>query len=692
MKKNKVLHRALHALDEQHAQSSFKIEANSVNDKGAGLVMFGRAGLVITDDSEMWSGAKYDIPSLDITGYGGKLTADHSRSIQSIIGKVIGTRKLKSRVVIDGIQFAIEENALALYAYNMLKAGYLTDFSIETVGPWPEDDGVYRNASLVGLSAVVVGNNKSAKINEIAINSVAEAKQMGLDASIVETNFVCYDNTEEDTQTQNNKNNEENMKYILIKNSRGFALQVTYQDEAKAWVTVTVPAGQSVQVLAEQSAAVEKQINEATEPKVETEAKDTADNAALMAELKKVQENQEKIEKQLFDNGAQEPGFNKDKGSKGGSNANNELKSLDADARHQLQITNAWNFLKNGNQEAGNILRSINEINLEALKEAGKVKNSITIADFGSFVISPELLTEIEGHRSNFQPLLSRLNFRETMSQQMAWLKRNGDINMTEVEFCDDDADGNLKPISEYSADINQSNLMELAAVTPICNAATRFLAVDLLSDAAEGFRTDFDRKKAQLFIARLQQAVNSSGNTTVLNTVSGDALNPLFSIIDTAGEVAENVDSGVWIFSTATYYQLLKFRISAGAGTDSGLDLFTTGENGQFVGSPYIVVPNELMPKLNSATTRTFTVGGVSVTINQGMFFVDLATFTGRTSGGLQYDLSTEASYEVTTGETTVVKSAFQRNELLLRGSFFRGGAVRDEDKVAGVGAPGVS
>jgi len=90
----------------------------------------------------------------------------------------------------------------------------------------------------------------------------------------------------------------------------------------------------------------------------------------------------------------------------------------------------------------------------------------------------------------------------------------------------------------------------------------------------------------------------------------------------------------------------------------------------------------------LNTAQTKTFVVNGESVTINHAIFYADLSNFTGRVSGGLTYDIATQASYEVG-GE---VKSAFQRNEIVLRGSFFRGGAFKDETQVAGLRANGVS
>ena len=67
---------------------------------------------------------------------------------------------------------------------------------------------------------------------------------------------------------------------------------------------------------------------------------------------------------------------------------------------------------------------------------------------------------------------------------------------------------------------------------------------------------------------------------------------------------------------------------------------------------------------------------------ITHAVFYADLNEFTGYTSGGLQYDISTDASYEV----GGVTKSAYQRNEMVLRGSFFRGGAIKDVSRVSGI------
>jgi hypothetical protein len=92
------------------------------------------------------------------------------------------------------------------------------------------------------------------------------------------------------------------------------------------------------------------------------------------------------------------------------------------------------------------------------------------------------------------------------------------------------------------------------------------------------------------------------------------------------------------------------------------------------------------LLPTIEEGEKVAFTVDGEEVEIKHAVFYADLSQFTGRTSGGLQYDISADASYEV----NGTVRSAYQRNELVLRGSFFRGGAVKDTSRVAGILAKG--
>lgn len=625
------------------SKHSFSVDKNALVDDGEGKIVF-TDGLTITDTTEQRNGTSYDIESMDISEYAGQLTANHSDRIEDIIGKVEGVRKVANKVVVGAIKFAVKENALAQYAYDLIKGGFLTDFSIETFGPYPDSEGVYYNSKLIGLSAVVVGNNRSAAINSIAKNSIKESKKHGLDTSIVENTLLCYD---ENKQPQTIK--EDQTMSDMVKN-----------EAAPKEAAETVKAKESAPTFTKED--IVSAINSAITP--------------LKEEIAAVKE-------EAFNSAAKEPSF--EKAQKATNSIVSSLSSMGYKERHGKQINYAWSLLKNHSQEAGSKLKSINQYHLEKLQEAGVVSNSITIEDMGNFVISPELLSEIEGHRSDYTPFLNLLDYRETLSLQMAWLTRAGDIDMQEVELCDDGADGNLKPISEYGATINTSNLHELAAVTPVCNAATRFLAADLLGDVAAGYRNDYDRKKAQLAIVRLQQAINATGNTYAYDKTTD--VDSLKSWVTTMTAVAEEVMNGVFVFNMRSYGELLRGMIGAGVnGPMAGV--FTTGDQPMILGRPYVVVPNDLMPDLNSGVTRTFTVEGSPVTITNGMFYFDPSTFSGRVSGGLQYDLSTEAAYE----DGGQVKSAYQRNELVLRGSFFRGGAIRDNDKVSGMAAAAIS
>lgn len=663
-------------MDKKINKLAVRITKNAFTDDGEGTLRFPN-GLTITDDTQQWNGTKYDIESMDISQYPGQLTADHIDSLQNVLGNVFGLRKRVNKVTIDGIKFAINENPLALYTYNMIKAGFIKAFSIETMGPWPDTNNVYKDSVLVGLSVVVMGNNKSAMINNIAYNSIKDAEKLGLDTTQLQ-NALKYPLDKD----KNISHTEKDMKFKTVKNSKDFEITLKYKNAEGQETSVKLAPGQSVDVPAEENANIEEQVTNAVAPKVD-EPKPTEPATPDVAEIVKqamqpLTDQIKDLEQKVFDNGAKEPEFKKAEEAK----AKGELDAMDYQEIHGKQINAAWDYLKGGNAEAAKKLNELNAYNLGKLKEKKIVANSVTLADMGNFVISPELLTDIEGRRSDFSSLLSRFTFRETLSLQMAWLTRNGDVNMQEVDMCDVD-DGNLKPLSEHTATIHTSNLQELAAVTPVCNAATRFLAVDLLGDVAAGYRTDFDRKRAQLVIVRLQQAVNETGNTKTYATTSD--VNALKSYI---ALLTEDIMNGVLIFNQKTYAELLSREVGAGI-NDGGIRLFSTGDTGpMLLGIPYIVVPNELMPTLNTAETKSFTVEGSAVTINQAIFYADPSTWSGRTSGGLNYDLSTEAAYE--DGDT--VKSAFQRNELVLRGSFFRGGAIRDVNKVVGLGSRGVS
>jgi hypothetical protein len=690
------------------------VEKNAFVDSGNGLITFPR-GQIITDNTQQRNGTKYDIETMDLSEYGGQVTADHVDMIQCVIGKVTGLAKGVSAVTIDGIQFAVKENALALLAYNLMVGGYPLDLSIETYGPWPDDsDETYYKAKLIGLSVVVVGNNKSASMNhadvrQLVHNSLAQAKQDGLDTSDAERVFEDPEelkkaenvakSKEEAVQTE--QPNKEQIMFKTIKNSRDFPVTVNYKNAAGDSMKVELAAGASVDVSEDQAAALETQINSAQAPQAETltkedlkgflgEVKELVDNA-----VKPIADKVEAIEQNGFDAAAKVPEFKKDANGKqanGIADEDKEMAAMGWQERGVKQIQSAWNMLKGHDAEASLALRKLNAYNLKMLKEKGVVTNSLSLGDLGNFVISPELLSEIQGIRTNYAPLVNATTWKETLSTQMAWLSRSGDIDMQPVAFLDDNTsgaypDGNLKPISTYETNLRTADLEELAAVTPVMNSATRFLAADILSDVAAGYRNDYDRKRAQLIIARLQQAVTENGNSVAYNVPTNVA--GIEDFLDVWTKIGEKTPNGTYVLGTSSFSEVMKRALSAGPnGPLAGI--FTTGkDNVQLLfNRPYIVVSDDLLPALNTTATKSFTVDGSAVSITNGVFYLDLANFTGRTSGGLSYDLSMEAAYE----DGGVVKSSFQRNELVLRGSFFRGGAVLDEAQVAALSNVGVS
>lgn len=597
--------------------------------------------------------------------------------IETVIGKLVGVAKKGKRVIAEGIQY-FTDNPLGLLAYNGTVQGFLTDFSIGTLGPEP-DEGIFKNHKLFETSQVAMGNNKNAKLNELVVNSIQQAKDNGIDTTEIEKVYV------------NQLNKEEDMKYITLKNTRDFAVTLRYKNASDEDVEVVVEPGKTVDVSEEQKDEVTSQINSAKAPEVKPDIEAIV-NAAIGTKLKSLEDELASY-KSAFDKDAKEPEFTLTTSSRTISkSATSALSALDYRELHQQQIEMARRMLVNNSTEAASKLETINSFNLDRLKEKGLVRNAVTIGDMGNFVMSPELLSEIQGCRTSYAPVVDNTEWRETLSTQMAWLERSGDIDMQEVAFCEDTdgsigANDNLKPLSEYGATPRTSNLSEVAAVTPVCNAATRFLAVDILADVAAGYRNDYDRKRAQLFVARLEQAVDANGNSVAYD--SGTPQDALISYLNTFGEISTCTPTGTYVLSDKSLIELRKQLILAG-GSDVYNSVFFRGENGvpTIDGKPYIVVPSDLLPTLGTSETKSFGVDGETVTINHAVFYLDLSNFTGRISGGLQYDLATQASYE----DNGTVKSAFQRNEVVLRGSFFRGGAIKDRANVAGMLAPATS
>lgn len=684
--------------------NTVEVIRNSFHDDGDGIVSFPN-GLTISDDQPQRNGTRYDINSLDISKYGGQLTADHEDKLKNIIGRVEGISKDGGRLKVNKIVYAVKQNPYARLAYDLLVNGFSRSFSTETIGPMPSADGTNYNHELVGLSQVVTPNNYSANVNQltqVVRNSLEEAQKDGLDVDGIEEQFMNHISEEnmptdeaKTVEVDNEAKVNENPQAEVVEESTNEVesekVENKFENEVDNAVDTTQETEAMVEALTELvRAIVDDEINPEATDEDETSGVEevVADDILNSADEDKKELNEmDKTEvknavldalKELQGDEASEPVFQKNEVA---NKQTNSLSNLDWKQRYGKQVNAAYDAFRNGNIAAREELAKINEYNFNALKESGKVSNAMTIESMGNFVLPPEMYEEIQGRRTDYTALINATEWRETDRLEFAWLKRKGDIDMKNVAMCDDGADGNLKPISEYEAEPVTSKLEEMAAVTVVCNAATRFLAADLLGDVAAGYRNDYDRKRAQLIIARMEQAVKETGLEVELNDDSDTS--KMVAWLRATSEISDATVNGTFIFNNKTFAKLKEYALTAGVNGPLS-SIFTDGEIPQIFGIPYIVVPNDLMPTIESDDEIKFQVDGKDVEITHSVFYADLSEFTGRTSGGLQYNVSTEASYEVG-GQT---RSAYQRNEMVLRGSFFRGGAIKDTSRVAGVTA----
>lgn len=714
----------------QNVKNTVEVTRNSFEDEGEGIVSFPN-GLTISDNQMQRNGTTYDIDTLDISKYGGQLTADHKDELRNIIGRVEGVRKDNGRVTVNRIVYAVKQNPYARLAYDLLVGGFSKAFSTETIGMVNTADGILRNHELVGLSQVVTPNNYAAVINTVR-NALQVAKNDGLNVDGIEDEILNGNLTEEPKMDDELKKEEVEEvvevaeeaperpeEAVVINEAVAEEAAEEVEAEAEEVVEEAEPEAEKAEEVEEAEEVTENEVKEVVENEISDEqvqalfekidaltelvkgkeeevpeepkepaaegvaevVVDEFHNEAEQEETVKENEmNADEIKnavadvlKNYFAEQAAAPEFKK---------AENSIADLDWKERYNKQVNAAFEALSLGNIDARKTLNEINEINLNALKEAGIAKNTMTIASMGNFVIPPEMYREMVGRRTDYSAILDATTWRETDSLEFAWLRRNGDIDMKNVAMCTSETapDGNLKPISEYTATPVTSKLEELAAVTVICNAATRFFAVDLLADVAAGYRNDYDRKRAQLVIARLEQAVDETGYDVVYApTTDTEAM---VKWLEAIAEISDTTTNGKLIFNNKTFAILKAHALEAGVQGPLS-HIFTDGEQPMIFGTPYIIVPNDLMPSIEGqAEVIKHKVYGEDVEINHPVFYADLGEFIGYTSGGLQYDVSADASYEV----AGVVKSAYQRNELVLRGSFFRGGAIKDIKRVSGI------
>jgi hypothetical protein len=707
--------------------------SNSFVDKGDGLVEFPN-GLTITDGSIMRSGTRYDIGSLNVQDYPGQLTADHFDSLGTLIGKVNGVRKEGDRVVVNSIDYAVKQNPYARLAYDLLVGGYSNSFSIETMGPYPDEgDRTYRNHELVGLSQVVVPNNYNAKtnqFNEIVHNSLERSQQDGLDITGVEEKIFSSielkssETVKEESMTKTETNTSEVEKPAEAEVVTPTQVEEAAKEETKV-DTVVKPEAPEAPAPAETTEKTEEKTEVKTtevkseapkeevkteevkteEVKTETEVEKTETKPAEKVEEEKVENKTNKTEEKLEMTAEQiaeivanaiKPLADELKTTKELAQNALDTQAKEPEFKEEVVVTNSYAdmseeelFAKQLNAavavermnsvEGAKVLHDINERNLQALKDAKIVNAAMTLVDLGNFVIGPELYNQVTTARTDYTAILNATTWKETQSIEFGWLTRGSDIDMTNVAIgITGDNGSRLKPVSSPTYGANSEKLEELAAVTPISINVIKFAAADILADVAEGYRNDYDRKRAQLVVIRLQQAVNATGNKWTFDISDG-----LLGWAQVVALISDVTTVGTLVFNSKTLAALKGQAIAS-----NNAAVLTELGAGSILGTPFVLVPNDLLPTINTAETRTFKVNGVNVTIDQSVFYGNLSTFTGRSSGGLKYDVDGSASYEI----SGTVFSAYQRNEVVLRGSFFRGGVVKDTSQIASIRAVAVS
>lgn len=508
----------------------------------------------------------------------------------------------------------------------------------------------------------------------------------------VDTEVVATTRTSEYVETEEEKASRqaERIAFLEAELAAVKAKEVSGDDD-EVTVTVTIDADNAAEDKVENDAEAAEEAEEAKES-VETETNKNKENLEMTKEeiaevianaLKPIAEDAaaaRELAQNAFDTSAKEPEF------EAAEEVKNAYDGLSNEEMFAKQLNAAVSAERTGDVEARKTLNEMNARNLQALKDAKIVNNALTVEDLGNFIIGPELYNQIVGVRTNYQAIIDATQWRETNALEFAWLSRTDDINMTSVAVgalgdvpSPDTTDNRLKPVSVPAYGAQVDKLEELAAVTPISLNVIKFAAADVLADVAEGYRNDYDRKRAQLVIARLQQAVDA--NTQNKHTY--DVSDGIIQFAKVVADLSDVTTVGVLVMNAKSLAMI------KGAAIDANQEslLLEIGQ-GSILGTPFLIVPNDLLPTLNSTETKTFVVQGNNVTIDTAVFYADLRTFTGRSSGGLKYDVDGSASYEV----GGKVYSAYQRNEVVLRGSFFRGGVVKDPSVVAAIPAVAVS
>lgn len=662
---------------------------------------------VITDGSVQKDGSYYDIPSLDISSWNGKVMADHDYSFSKRLGTAIGAQKdlANNRVTIAGIKFS-RNNPEAQLAMDMAVEG-LIEFSTGTLG-WTEDDGRRENHQIYELSIVGVGNNDNTHMNEADL--LAVAAKNGIDLS----------------KYNLNKGSKSDMKKFRIYNVNGFAAKVTFKNEAGEDQEVEVPANSSAEVeTTTPQEEVQKQVDEAqapaADPADDKKPAEGATNAVSREDFEKLQSTLNTLVKNMNTPVKPSAGAHDDKNDLGDPSKNSmkeKIKSMNAGQRLYRQIMLERNGLKGTDEFA-----ELNAFNTAQLAEKGIVNadgfggevNAMddSAGSLGGLIPPYELLDRIVQCETNYDRFLQVFGF-EDAGLSYGWNIGIGDIDFAPTGYC--------APSAQDGVEVGLQNRTQerLATHSVICNKVSRFSPVNVINHVATRYQQAYKRALVAFALAEFQVAVDKrvtgwdrTSGTDIPADPTGSVEYPaagqsarIEAAVSVFTSLADCVMGGVYVMNAQTAAKLiLDFNLTGQGASQSNTG--TTFVNnyaalGVALGGEVVIVPNNMLPTLGTNSTVTVlrsTEGGGNVTIDHAIFYTSADNWYGVTNGALQFDVDSFGSYEVTVQKTvtgggggtvtvTETRSAKQRGETVLFGEMYRGGGILDFRQIGGIKA----
>lgn len=670
-----------------------------VSEQDPNIVLF-EGGQEVTNGSVQKDGTFYDIPSLDVDNYSGKIFENHEYGFRNVIGEAIGLIKdtIADKVTLGGIRFS-RNNPLSQLAKDMLLEG-LVEFSTGTIGV-TDENGRRKDHRLIDISIVGLGNN-----DYTVVGNLAElAAKNGFDLNKY--------NLGKDTKS---------MKYKVY-NVNGFSVKVKINDADGNESEVEVPANGNVEVdTPEQQAAAQEQVDAAKAPEGDADGDgssdgagadggnddDTATNAVTKKDLEAVTNQLKELQKNMNTPVKPSAGSVEDKNDLGSGRAT----SMQEKVKNMKPGERLYNLImleRNGQKESDDY-RAINDFNKEELI----AKNALTDdeASVGGLIPPYELLDRIEQCVTQYDAFLGVFGFQDA-GLSYGWNLGIGDIEFLPVGYCDPSEE------SDFETALQNRTQERLATHTVICNKVSRFSPANVVSITAQRYQGAYKKALASFALAEMQVAVDQrvtgldrTSGTDIAPDTNGSLEYPATGQRDQAAKVlqlftdlSDCVLGGTYIMNAQTAAKLiLDFNLGAtGILSNNGtVQVNAYDRLGVALGGKVVIVPNNMLPTLGTNGTVTVvrtTEGGGNVTIDHAIFYVESSNWYGVTNGALQFDVDSFGSYETAVqktvsggggGTVTVVEthSAKQRGETVLFGEMYRGGGILDFRKIGGVKA----